>query len=73
MIGGKRFGSTKRGKSHSLIVAFSCLAMLAGGCSKSEPEKSEKADKSEKAEKADNGAHRGERKRRSRRALSVRS
>src|ERR1035438_8994784 len=56
MVGDKRFGSTKRGKSHSLIFAFSCLAMLAGGCSKSEPEKSEKADKSQKAEKADNGA-----------------
>ena len=56
MVGEKRFGGTKRGKSHSLIFALSCLAMLAGGCSKSEPEKSEKADKSEKAEKADNGA-----------------
>jgi hypothetical protein len=56
MVGDKRFGSTKRGKSHGLIFAFSCLAMLAGGCSKSEPEKSEKADKSEKAEKADNRA-----------------
>ena len=56
MGGDKRFGGTTRGKSHSLIFALSCLAMLAGGCSKSEPETSEKADKSETAEKADNGA-----------------
>ena len=53
MGGDKRFGNTTRGKSHGLILAFACLAVVAGGCSKSEPEKAEKA---EKAEKSDNAA-----------------
>src|SRR5512146_68054 len=44
MGGDVQFGITKHGKSRGLIFAFACLAMLAGGCSKSEPEKAEKAD-----------------------------
>ena len=49
MGGDKRFGNTTRGKSHGLILAFACLAVVAGGCSKSEPEKAEKAEKAEKS------------------------
>ena len=41
MGGDKRFGGIRRGKSHGLIFAFACLALLAGGCSKSEPEKAD--------------------------------
>ena len=41
MGGDKRFGSMRRGKSHGLIFAFACVALLAGGCSKSEPEKAD--------------------------------
>jgi hypothetical protein len=41
MGGDKRFGIAKHGKSRGFIFAFACLAMLAGGCSKSEPEKSD--------------------------------
>ena len=48
----KRFGNTTRGKSHGLILAFACLAVVAGGCSKSEPEKAEKAEKTEKSDNA---------------------
>src|SRR5450631_2465050 len=40
MGGGTGFRTTRRGKSRGLIIVFACLAMLAGGCSKSEPEKS---------------------------------
>ena len=41
MGGDKRFGGIRRGKSHGLIFAFACLTLLAGGCSKSEPEKAD--------------------------------
>jgi hypothetical protein len=41
MGGDKRFGITKHGKSRGFIFAFACLALLAGGCSKSEPEKAD--------------------------------
>src|SRR5271169_789991 len=41
---GKRFTITRHGKSRGFIMAFACLAVLAGGCSKSEPEKSQKAE-----------------------------
>ena len=46
---GKRFTITRHGKSRGFILAFACLAVLTGGCSKSEP------DKSQKAENADSG------------------
>ena len=41
MGGDKRFGSMRRFKSHGLIFAFACVALLAGGCSKSEPDKAD--------------------------------
>src|ERR1039458_2876245 len=41
MGGDTGFRTTRRGKSRGLIIVFACLAMLAGGCSKSEPEKSD--------------------------------
>ena len=41
MGGGKRLAVVKHRKSRGLILAFACLAMLAGGCSKSEPEKAD--------------------------------
>jgi hypothetical protein len=44
MGGDTQFGGITGGKSRGLILAFACLALLAGGCSKSEPEKAEKAD-----------------------------
>jgi len=39
MGGDTGFGITAQRKSRGFIFAFACLAMLAGGCSKSEPEK----------------------------------
>lgn len=39
--GDKRFGGIRRGKSYGLIFAFACVAMFAGGCSKSEPDKAD--------------------------------
>ena len=41
MGGGKRFGGITRGMSRGLFLAFACLAMFAGGCSESEPEKAD--------------------------------
>ncbi len=41
MGGDEQFGITKHGKARGLIFAFACLAPLAGGCSKSEPEKAD--------------------------------
>jgi hypothetical protein len=52
MGGDKRFGIGRRGTSHGFILAFACLAVVAGGCSKAEPEKAEKAEKTEKADSA---------------------
>jgi len=40
----KRFGGITRGKPRAIILAVASLAFLAGGCSKSEPEKAEKAE-----------------------------
>ena len=47
----KRFGTTRHGKSRGFILAFACLAMLAGGCSKSEPDKSQKAENADKPDR----------------------
>ena len=44
-----RFG-INRGKSLGFIIAFACLALVAGGCSKSDADKAEKSDKTVKAD-----------------------
>ena len=41
MGGDKRSGGIRGRKSHGLIFALTCVTLLAGGCSKSEPEKAD--------------------------------
>jgi hypothetical protein len=43
MRGDSKFGTPILGKSRSLMIAFACLALLAGGCSDSKPDKTANA------------------------------